>query len=379
MKKLLFSLLLTFSLFFSRAPFTLAIEDPFAVPNNKYGIHVIEESDLTSAADLVNSNGGEWGYVTIVIPQNDRNNEKWQRVFTKCSELHLIPLVRIASNPVGAKWEVLQESEIENWVNFLSSLSWPTKNRYVIVGNEPNHAKEWGGKVNPGEYANFLKNFSVKAKESSPDYFILPAGLDASAPNLLGYMSEDKYLNQMVLAVPDIFDHIDGWTSHSYPNPAFSGKETDSGRGTIKTYEWEMEYLKSLGVTKNLPIFITETGWIHSMNGKLPILTDTKSLTEKYKYAFTEVWTSPSIVTITPFLLNYQSFPFETFSWKDPNGNFYNFYYEVKSLPKTGGNPKRIEKPKPIQKKRTPPAMEFASVFLFNDIRFTSKDKMLFF
>lgn len=368
MKKFLLTLFFAGVFLLSSRTLALAIEDPFAVPNNQYGIHVLEEGDLEGAAALVNSNGGDWGYATIVIAQNDQNLEKWQRIFTKMSDLHLIPLVRIASKPVGTKWEKLKSEDTDTWLAFLDSLPWPIKNRYIIVGNEPNHASEWDGKVNPSEYANFLKAFSEKAKLSSEDYFILPAGLDASAPNLLGYMSEDTYLKHMLEAQPDLFNYIDGWTSHAYPNPAFSGNEKDTGRGTIRTYEWERQYLKSLGLTKELPIFITETGWIHDMNGRFPILTDTKHLSEKFEYAYKEVWTKdPKIVAITPFLLNYQAFPFETFSWKDKDGKFYDFYYTVQALPKTGGNPKRILKKKPLPKK-APPRLEFASLFLASNL-----------
>ena len=39
------------------------------LPNNKVGIHlaVTSDEDIQKAADLTNSSGGKWGYVTIVI------------------------------------------------------------------------------------------------------------------------------------------------------------------------------------------------------------------------------------------------------------------------------------------------------------------------
>ena len=36
----------------------------------------------------------------------------------------------------------------------------------MIIANEPNHSKEWGGQINPKEYASYLKLFSEKLKES---------------------------------------------------------------------------------------------------------------------------------------------------------------------------------------------------------------------
>ena len=57
---LLVFLTFTFALFPSP---TYAIVDPLAVPNNKYGIHILTDSkqDAEGAAGLVNSSGGDWG------------------------------------------------------------------------------------------------------------------------------------------------------------------------------------------------------------------------------------------------------------------------------------------------------------------------------
>ena len=45
--------------------------------NNMFGIHVATPSreELENAANLVNTNGGNWGYVTVVIQENDRNKQ----------------------------------------------------------------------------------------------------------------------------------------------------------------------------------------------------------------------------------------------------------------------------------------------------------------
>ena len=54
-------------------------------PNNKTGIHLAIPSyeDLEKAARLVNSSGGDWGYVTLVIEQHDRDFQKWQDIFDR--------------------------------------------------------------------------------------------------------------------------------------------------------------------------------------------------------------------------------------------------------------------------------------------------------
>jgi hypothetical protein len=59
-------------------PHVFAIDrGDISLPNNKFGIHLAVPSreDEQSAAKLVNSHGGSWGYVTLVIQDNDRNRK----------------------------------------------------------------------------------------------------------------------------------------------------------------------------------------------------------------------------------------------------------------------------------------------------------------
>src|SRR3989344_7494134 len=165
-----------------------AITDPRTQPNNKIGIHILDETDISDAAKLVNSSGGDWGYVTLVIRTDQRDPIIWQKIFDRLRRSHVIPIVRIASKPYDHSWEKLVYDEIDGWVTFLNSLNWVTENRYVVIGNEPNHAKEWGGEINPEEYSNYLAGISKKLKASSGDFFILNGALDASAPDNGIYM-----------------------------------------------------------------------------------------------------------------------------------------------------------------------------------------------
>src|SRR3990167_10707812 len=150
-------LLVTLLLFFPSP--VKSIYDPLSVPNNKFGIHIIDENDLVSAAHLVNSSGGDWGYVTMVITQEDRKLNKWTTNFELMTKLHLTPIIRIATALSGSMWKTPSISEIDIWADFLDELPWPVKNRYVIIYNEPNHAKEWGGKIDPEGYAEILGIF----------------------------------------------------------------------------------------------------------------------------------------------------------------------------------------------------------------------------
>ena len=313
----------------------LAENSPQSVPNNKVGIHITDEKDLQDAAALVNSSGGEWGYVTFVITEAERDHNRWQQVFDQMRRLHLIPIVRIATKANGDIWEAPNEAEINNWIAFLNSLNWVIQNRYVIIANEPNHANEWGGKIDPSGYATYLNKFAGALHTASSDFFVLPAGFDASAKNTSVTMDETAFLKKMITAEPNVFDNVDGWASHSYPNPGFSGKETDTGRGTIDTFDWELYYLKTLGVNKELPVFITETGWSN-------LKIDAEKISSMYGYAFTNVWNDKRVVAVTPFILDYPQAPFSEFSWKKSDGTFYPYYSGMQSLHKTAGEPIQV-------------------------------------
>jgi hypothetical protein len=340
MKKIIFVLLVF--LFFRNVGNVKAVENPLAVPNNPVGIHVLQEKDLENAANLVNSSGGDWGYVTLVIREDERNIENWQQIFDKMRRLHLIPIVRLASRQTDDGWKRPELSDIKNWVYFLNSLNWVVKNRYVVLGNEPNHANEWGGDVNPEEYTDYIISFSKQLKNASDDFFVLPAGLDASTPTSKNSVSESDFLMDMYEYNKNFSNHIDGWTSHSYPNPNFSGSESDVGRGTIKNYEWELTYLKELGVEKEFKVFITETGWAHDKDGKNNGFSSVEDISKSLTTAFEKVWRDERIVAITPFVLNYQEEPFDIFSWQKPDGEFYKFYYDVRNLSKNKGEPEQV-------------------------------------
>lgn len=317
----------------------LGFYNPKDVPNNKFGIHIIDENDLNSASNLVNSSGGEWGYVTFVIRQDERNTSRWQQVFDRARRLHLIPIVRIATADQNGVWDKFNTDEIPGWVSFFNSLNWVVQNRYIVVGNEPNHAKEWGGELNPKEYADFLEKFSSTLKKTDDNYFVLNAGLDASTTSSTESMDEVTYIKGMLQEKPDLFNYIDGWASHSYPNPGFVGSENDSGRGTVRTFEWEKSVLSSLGVNKDLPIFITETGWVHNETGNVLGLQSDNDIGQKMATAYKNAWADSNVIAVTPFVLNYQEKPFEQFSWTDKNGAPYPFYNEIRKIPKVKGEP----------------------------------------
>lgn len=340
----------------------------FAVnSNNKFGISLAQPNtdEFQNVKGLVNSNGGDWGYVTLIIQENDRNHDKWQDIFNHLREDHLIPIIRLATSPVGENWRRPDPKDAQSWVDFLDSLNWVVKNRYVILFNEPNHGSEWGGEVDPMSYAAVSLEFAKQLKAKNPDFYVMLAGFDASAPSEMpGLQDEETFLKDMLVdsvsepfpsgfgsqkvdlhaagspvsSTPtNIFNYVDGWASHSYPNPGFAGSPYDTGRGTVRTYVWELGILNSLGVTKELPVFITETGWRRGSEN---------TVANDFQTAFDQIWgPDKRVIAVTPFVFDYQGPPFLEFSWKKPGSNdFYQQYQTVESMTKSKGDPEQIEK-----------------------------------
>lgn len=340
-----------------------AATNPTSVLNNKFGIHlaVPNKDDIQAAAKLVNSSGGQWGYVTLVIQENDRNVGKWQEVFNEMRRNKLIPIVRIATQPEGAVWRTPSADDADAWVSFFQQLNWVVKNRYIILFNEPNHASEWGGSINPEEYAKVSEAFAKKLRAASSDYFIMLAGLDLSAPSQgSSYEDAGNFYSRMLSAVDSAKwnELIDGLSSHAYPNPGFSGSPYNRGRISIAGYEWELSYLASLGISKPLPVFITETGW---KSGSL----NEDDVAQNMVSAYRDLWLQDErVVAVTPFVLSYQSEPFLGFSWKKQGSQeFYPVYQAVQELEKAKGAPVQLHSLKVMSD--MPSALTSASTIVF--------------
>jgi hypothetical protein len=220
-----------------------------------------------------------------------------------CAEFDLHPILRLATvfDREAAWWERppldrngRYTTTGQRYADFINALDWPAGEHYIIVGNEPNHGDEWGGRPDPAAYALFLMDVSLAVKTADPQARILNAPLDqftphtGSQPFINGLWSIDVavYLQKMHAAQPAVFDYIDAWASHPYPLGPFArppweqSRQFDSlndaptpvpmpsappNRG-VNGYEWELWQLAQWGIV-DLPVFITETGWRHSEAG----------------------------------------------------------------------------------------------------------------
>jgi hypothetical protein len=279
-------------------------------PRNKLGVHLLLSDGrydwpptvwpqhLAYARRAV----GEGGYVVELVRLEDLDAARWQPLMDLCAELHLTPILRLATIPdeAGSGWAApprdgdgTYRAVAARYARFIAALRWPAGDHYVVVGNEPNHGGEWGGRPDPAAYARFLIDVADAVHAADRRARVLNAGFDAYAPHTGSqpfgdgqyYMDEETFLDGMVAAYPDVFTRLDAWASHAYPPGPFSEGPwqqsyrrdllNDAGnlrhvepppgvynRG-VNGYEWELFKLSTYGLLP-LPVLITETGWRHA-------------------------------------------------------------------------------------------------------------------
>ena len=312
----------------------LAAVDPLSVPNNKFGIHILFPEELQLASNLINSNGGDWGYVTIPIQSIDKDLDKWQKFMDQAKKLHLIPILRLATFPVEDYWPKPTLYDSVDFANFLNSLSWPIKNRYVILFNEPNRAAEWGRDVDPAEYAQFASDTIDIFKERNSEFYILNGGLDMALPNSKTSMDGLSYITQMGYSKPEIFSKFDAWNSHAYPNPNFSSSPENLNKMGIRSYEHELSLLRNTFGVTDKKIFITETG----RNGET---LSQDQISMYFQNAFDNIWSNQNIVAVTPFLLSAGAGDFKKFSWLVNGNSPSTVYKNIQNIKKIAGLPEK--------------------------------------
>ncbi len=281
------------------------------------GVHVLHPAEINEAVPLLRNenNQDDWAYITIPLSLNDlEKKDEWQQAFNNCYENKLIPIVRFVSrfDAESGAWAVPTRAEILSYFDFLNGLAWPSEEKLIIVFNEVNHAAEWGGEINPGIYADVLRFTADWAHTEGANYKVLAAAMDLAAPNGDKTMEAFNYMGKMLESEPEIFNKIDYWNSHSYPNPAFSSAPTATGQNTLTGYIHELEWLKEkTGLEPR--VFITETGWQENSSTKYKLM-------DYYDYAAKNIWDDERIVAVTPFVLKGDPGPFEKFTLIDKDG-----------------------------------------------------------
>lgn len=286
-----------------------AAETAAAAEISKMGVHILNPTELDSAKELVGAeNAEEWQYVTIPFTLEDiKKPNEWQEFFIAAREKKIIPLVRLATKVEGDSWQVPERKQIVMMLAILGTLEWPTEDRHIIVFNEVNHAKEWGGSIDPEEYAAIFRFTSSWARSDNKNFIIMPAAMDLAAPNGPHTKEAFAYLDEMRTADPEIFSYVDVWNSHSYPNPAFSASPQKTGKNSLRGFEYELAYLKE-HTGRDFDVYITETGWEDNAQTR-------RWLSSYYQYAMRNIWSDPRVKAVTPFVLKGAPGPFAGFSF----------------------------------------------------------------
>lgn len=243
---------------------------------------------------------GAGGFIVELVRADDLDTEKWQRLIELAEARQLRVVLRLATwqDPASGWWVAPPKDpggagyrEIAaRFARFIGALR-TRRGLDVVVGNEPNRADEWGGRPDPAEYARYLVAVGKALHAAAPGRVrVLNAALDGFAPDsggglIGGVRSYDtaSFLRGMHAAEPEVWQVIDLWATHAYPLGPFSeapgrrefriddvalgGPRTTTppfpglyNRG-INAYRWELFVLSSLGVTRPLPVLVTETGW----------------------------------------------------------------------------------------------------------------------
>jgi len=278
----------------------------------KLGLHVLRPDEFSAAKTALitpeESADAAWRYMTVPLTLDQLSEEsRWQTLFTQAKAERVIPIVRLSTRYAEGSWQRPNKKEITSLIDFLADLEWPTAEKRILIFNEVNHAKEWGGAVDPESYARdfiFASNWAHAVDDS---FIVMPAAMDLAAGNTKSTREAFSYLDALYSYDPEIFTYADAWNSHSYPNPGFSSSPTRTDKMSLRGFEHELAYLE--GKTTNaLPVYITETGW---RDTKLT----TRWLTSYYEYALQHVWSKPEVVAVTPFLYKGAPGPFADFSF----------------------------------------------------------------
>ena len=331
---------------------------PIPFPANKKGVHLLLDDGrqawpsalwgehMAAAAEVVE---GE-GYVLQLIRADDLDVVRWQHFLDLCAAHELRPILRLATTfyRQGGYWVRPEAGPAgdytgiaADYARFVAALAWPDESHFIIIGNEPNHGEEWGGRVDPAGYARFFLATARALHAADPDAIVLNAPLDQFAPHTNGlplangfsYLDATSFLAEMVAAEPTWLSELDGWASHSYPLGPFSRppeemvfgidllngavgqgpREVPAGlfnRG-IAGYEWELYQLSTYGV-RGLPVFITETGWRHqeseierALDDGPAGLPDSATVARYLETAFREQWLLDNrVYAVIPFAFN---------------------------------------------------------------------------
>lgn len=290
------------------------------------GIHILAPGEISRANELLEHGDDKDKFVTVPLTLKDLEKKgDWQHFLDECHRLKIRPILRLTTSFADGAWKQPNRVDIMAYANFLTSLEWHRPELTIILFNEPNHASEWGGKIDPESFGAISEFAAMWFKTEGKTYTILPAAMDLAADGRNGTMEAFAYWRRALAAHPTFIDRIDGWNSHSYPNPAFSSSPSKIGKDSLRGYEAELAFIRGYTI-RDFPVYITETGWNQNVLSYWKLQT-------YFKQAYDQIWNKDHrIVAVTPFLLQGAPGTFAPFSFLDANGKPTEAYDAYKNI-----------------------------------------------
>jgi uncharacterized protein YraI len=167
--------------------------------------------------DLVKKGGFNWikqSFAWETIEGKGPGQFDWSvadRVVGHASERGLKVLARLSTDPeLTDFWGGTPPGNVDAFANYAYNLAARYNCQAGAIGciqayqvwNEPNLAREWGGRrPNPAEYAAFLKTVYAAIKRGNPNAIVISAGMAPTGDNSDIAMPDDVFYDQMYQAM----------------------------------------------------------------------------------------------------------------------------------------------------------------------------------
>ena len=167
----------------------------------------IAERDLS----LIKDAGFRWVKQTFAwedIEGAQKGHFDWSRadrVVDEVNDKGLKLLARVSTDPEGGvKWAGPPPQNIDDFADFLYQMASRYRGRIQAyqIWNEPNLAREWGGKrPNPAEYAQMLKAAYTAIKRADPNAIVISAGMAPTGTDNEIAMPDEKFYRELYRAM----------------------------------------------------------------------------------------------------------------------------------------------------------------------------------
>lgn len=262
--------------------------------NNIVGLNIARHHSpryIWAAADVANANGGSWGYLTILLTREDRDDplsaHALQQVLDRCYEARVQPIVRVATrfDLDSGVWDRPNDQDPARWRALFEQVKFPNRTVWVVPANEPNLGREWGGAVHVPSFVSYLNTFMAVFADSDR-FKVVNAPLNLSNPHQLPRMQDAfDFLAEMMALDASIFERLPAWATNSYKVDGFG----DGVRFTHRGYELELEV-----IGREMPVIITETGWLNRHSDE--------EVMRFYVQAFKDWQADHRVIAVTPLI-----------------------------------------------------------------------------